>query len=149
MGKSERYEPRTFCRVDLVTTDSAGAKTFYDELFGWEAEDMPAGESATYTMLPLSGDYVCALYEIGAEGHEQGTSPQWFSYVSVEDSDATATRARAGRRGRGRAARSRSRPDRNRKRPPGRSVRPLRGRDRRLRKIMVALCSETGRGDGI
>jgi predicted enzyme related to lactoylglutathione lyase len=94
MGERERYEPGTFCWVDLMTTDSAGAKAFYGELFGWEAEDMPAGESATYTMLRLSGDYVCALYEIGAEGHEQGTPPQWFSYVSVEDADATAGRAR-------------------------------------------------------
>ncbi len=34
-GKRERYEPGTFCWVDLMTNDSAGAKTFYDELFGW------------------------------------------------------------------------------------------------------------------
>jgi predicted enzyme related to lactoylglutathione lyase len=99
MGKRERYEPGTFFLVDLRTTDSAGAKTFCDELFGWEAEDMPAGESATYTMLRLSGDYICALYdsalyEIGAEGHEQSTSSQWFSSVSVEYADATADRAR-------------------------------------------------------
>ena len=51
MGKRERYEPGTFCWVDLATTDSAGAKTFYGELFGWEGEDMPAGEAATYTMM--------------------------------------------------------------------------------------------------
>ncbi len=44
MGKRERYEPGTFSWVDLVTTDPAGVKTFYGELFGWDAEDMPAGE---------------------------------------------------------------------------------------------------------
>ncbi len=43
MGKQERYEPGTFCWVDLATTDPASAKTFYGELFGREAEDMPAG----------------------------------------------------------------------------------------------------------
>jgi uncharacterized protein len=94
MGERERYEPGTFCWVDLMTTDSAGAKAFYGELFGWEAEYMPAGESATYTMLRFNGDYVCALYEMGAEGREQGTTPHWFPYVSVEDADATASRAR-------------------------------------------------------
>ncbi len=33
MGKRERYEPGTFCWVDLATTDPAGAKAFYGELF--------------------------------------------------------------------------------------------------------------------
>jgi predicted enzyme related to lactoylglutathione lyase len=60
MGKRERYEPGTFCWVDLATTDPAGAKAFYGGLFGWEAEDMPAGEAGTYTMLRLHGDEVCA-----------------------------------------------------------------------------------------
>jgi predicted enzyme related to lactoylglutathione lyase len=91
MGKRERYEPGTFCWVDLATTDPAGAKAFYGELFGWEAEDMPAGEGTTYTMLRLDGDYVCALYEMDTE---RGTPPHWLSYVSVDSADATAARAR-------------------------------------------------------
>jgi predicted enzyme related to lactoylglutathione lyase len=91
MGKRERYEPGTFCWVDLATTDPTGAKAFYGELFGWEVEDMPAGEGATYTMLSLDGDYVCALYEMDTE---QGATPHWLSYVSVESADATAARAR-------------------------------------------------------
>ena len=90
MGKRERYEPGTFCWVDLQTTDREGAKAFYGELFGWEAEDMPAGDAGTYTMLRLDGDEVCGLYEMEPE---QGISPHWLSYVSVEDADATASRA--------------------------------------------------------
>ena len=86
MGKRERYEPGTFCWVDLATTDPAGAKAFYGELFGWEA--------GTYTMLRLDGDEVCALYELSAEQREQGITPHWFSYVSVEDADATVAQAR-------------------------------------------------------
>jgi predicted enzyme related to lactoylglutathione lyase len=92
MGKRERYEPGTFCWVDLATTDPAGAKAFYGELFGWEAEDMPAGEAGTYTMLRLDGDEVCALYELDAGRREQGIPSHWLSYVSVEDADATASR---------------------------------------------------------
>ena len=94
MGKRERYEPGTFCWVDLATTDPAGAKTFYGELFGWKAEDMPADGAGTYTMLRLDSDEVCGLYELGAEWREQGAPPYWFSYVSVEDADATVARAR-------------------------------------------------------
>ena len=94
MGKRERYEPGTFCWVDLATTDPAGAKAFYGELFGWEAEDMPAGEAGIYTMLRLGGDDVAALYELDPERRAQGIPPHWFHYVSVEDADATAARAR-------------------------------------------------------
>ncbi|MGH3149075.1 MAG: VOC family protein [Rubrobacter sp.] len=93
MGKRERYEPGTFCWVDLATTDPEGARTFYGELFGWEPEDLPAGEAGTYTMLRLDGDDVCALYELEAERRDQGIPSHWLSYVSVEDVDAAAARA--------------------------------------------------------
>src|SRR5215212_4062595 len=94
MGKRERYEPGTFCWVDLATTDPASAKAFYGELFGWEAEDMPAGEAGIYTMLHLNGDEVGALYELDADRRGQGIPSHWLSYVSVEDADATVARTR-------------------------------------------------------
>ena len=71
-----------------------GAKAFYGELFGWEAEDMPAGEDIIYTMLYLSGDEIGGLYEMDAGQREQGVPPYWFSYVSVDDADAIVSRAR-------------------------------------------------------
>src|SRR5918997_7001063 len=95
MGKRDRYEPGTFCWVELQTTDREAAKAFYGELFGWEAEDTSAGDAGTYTMLRLDGDEVCGLYEMEAERREQGIPPHWLSYVSVEDADATALRASA------------------------------------------------------
>lgn len=94
MGKRESYEPGTFCWVDLATTDPAGAKAFYTGLFGWEAEDVPAGEAGTYTLMRLGGDEVCGLYEMDAGQREGGTPPHWLSHVSVEDVDAVAARAR-------------------------------------------------------
>ena len=94
MGKRESYEPGTFCWVDLATTDPAGAKSFYTELFGWEAEDVPAGEVGIYTVLRLGGDEVCGLYEMDAERREGGIPPQWLSHVSVEDASAIVSRAR-------------------------------------------------------
>ncbi len=61
MGKRERYAPGTFCWVDLATTDAEGAKAFYGELFGWEAEDMPAR----------------ACYELGRKPHFYAVFSGW------------------------------------------------------------------------
>ena len=93
MGKRESYAPGTFCWVDLTTTDAEGAKAFYGELFGWEADDMPASETETYTMLRRGDDYVGGLFEMDARQREEGVSPHWLSYVSVEDASAAAARA--------------------------------------------------------
>jgi len=95
MGKRTRYEPGTFCWVDLATTDPAAAKAFYGALFGWTAVDVPMGEGSTYTMLRLDGDDVAALYELEPERREQGVPPHWFHYVSVANADEAAARARA------------------------------------------------------
>ena len=94
MGKRESYAPGTFSWVDLTTTDAEGAKAFYRELFGWEADDMPAGEGMTYTMLRVGDDYVGGLSEMDAGQRAAGVPPSWLSYVSVEDADAAAARAR-------------------------------------------------------
>ena len=93
MGGRTHYEPGTFCWTDLATTDPEGAKAFYGGLFGWEAEDTPAGDAGTYTMLKVGGDEVCALYEMEAERREMGIPSHWLSHVSVEDAAATAARA--------------------------------------------------------
>jgi len=79
--------------VDLATTDPVSAKTFYGDLFVCEAEEMPAREAGTYTMLSLEGEEVCGFYEMEAEGREGSISPRLFSYVSVENTDTTASRA--------------------------------------------------------
>jgi predicted enzyme related to lactoylglutathione lyase len=93
MGERTSYPPGTFAWVDLATTDAAGAKAFYDGLLGWEAEDTPAGDAGTYTMLRKNGRDVAGLYELGAELGPQGISPRWTSFVTVVDVDGTATRA--------------------------------------------------------
>ena len=92
MGERTSYEPGTFCWTDLATTDPEGAKAFYGDLFGWEADNSPAGERA-YTILRLGGKDVCALYDLEAERRALGVPSHWLSYVSVESADATARRA--------------------------------------------------------
>jgi predicted enzyme related to lactoylglutathione lyase len=93
MGTRTEYSPGTFCWVELATTDSNRAKSFYTELLGCEAEDRPAGEGVTYTTLRRDGDNLGGLMEQQAAQREAGVPPNWASYVSVEDVDATAARA--------------------------------------------------------
>jgi predicted enzyme related to lactoylglutathione lyase len=91
MGEVHTYPPGTFCWIDLGTTDVAGAKTFYRELFGWEMEDLPA-ETGTYTMCRLDGKAVAGMHE-----HSEEDGVGWSSSISVDDIDEST--ARAGRLG--------------------------------------------------
>jgi predicted enzyme related to lactoylglutathione lyase len=93
MGERTRYAPGTFSWVDLATTDPAAAKAFYGRLFGWEGDDMPAGEGMTYTMLRLGDKYVAGLSEQREDERAQGVPPHWSCYVTVDDVDAVAARA--------------------------------------------------------
>lgn len=82
MGGRTSYEPGTFSWVDLTTTDTGGAKRFYCDLFGWEAEDMPAGGGAMYTMLRLRGQDVAALSEQREDERSHAVPAHWNSYVT-------------------------------------------------------------------
>jgi uncharacterized protein len=93
MGVRSRYDPGTFCWVGLATSDVAAAKAFYGSLFGWEAEDLPAGAAGTYTMLRHRGEDVAILYRQQPEARAAGAPPHWTSYISVEDADTSAARA--------------------------------------------------------
>lgn len=86
-------EPGMFSWTDLSTTDAAGARRFYAELFGWEAEEMPAGDHGTYTMFRRDGRDVAGMSEQPPDMREAGMPPVWNSYVLVEGVDDTTRRA--------------------------------------------------------
>lgn len=90
MSQVNEYPPGTFCWVELGTTDAAGAKKFYGELFGWAFNDQPVGPDLVYTMLQLEEKNVAALYQLNKELTEQRVPPHWLSYVSVSNADETA-----------------------------------------------------------
>lgn len=66
----------------------AGARAFYRELFGWEMEDLSAGEDGAYTLCRLDGKEVAGIH---AHSEEEGTG--WSSNVRVEDADAATRKA--------------------------------------------------------
>jgi predicted enzyme related to lactoylglutathione lyase len=89
MGERTSYTPGTFCWVDLVVDDQDAAKAFYTDLFGWEYEDFPTDEGASYSVARLDGRPVAAILPLP----DPSMPPHWNCYVSVEDADAAAARA--------------------------------------------------------
>jgi predicted enzyme related to lactoylglutathione lyase len=90
MGERTGYEPGTFCWVDVQTSDPQAAKAFYADLFGWDYEDSPIGDGASYSIARVDGLDVAAIGPLAGAG----MPPHWNCYVSVADADSTAARAR-------------------------------------------------------
>jgi uncharacterized protein len=89
MAIRTEHAPGTFSWVDLTTSDSDGAKSFYGGLFGWEFEDneIPDG-GGVYSMCKVDGDYVAAIPP-ATESHP----PHWNNYVTVASADDTTSKA--------------------------------------------------------
>src|SRR5947209_19109623 len=93
MGERSSYSPGTFSWTDMTTPDQPGAKRFYSELFGWEADDQDLGPGMTYSMMKLSGRDVAAISPQPQQQREAGVPPMWNSYITVESADETLARA--------------------------------------------------------
>ena len=87
MKDIKRHSPGTFSWIELGTSDTSGAKKFYQSLFGWTAMDVPMGPNFTYTILQLEGQDVGALYQLMPDQVSQGVPPNWLSYVEVQSAD--------------------------------------------------------------
>jgi predicted enzyme related to lactoylglutathione lyase len=87
MGERTSYTPGTFSWTDLTTTDQDAAKTFYSELFGWEADDRPIGDGIFYSMMTLGGKEVAAISPQPQQQRDAGVPPLWNSYITVENAD--------------------------------------------------------------
>jgi uncharacterized protein len=93
MAERTKYEPGTFSWADLTTTDQAAAKSFYGELFGWEAEDIPIGDGVFYSIMRLDGKDVAAISPQPQGQREAGAPAAWNSYLTVDSADAILERA--------------------------------------------------------
>jgi predicted enzyme related to lactoylglutathione lyase len=76
---------------ELHTSDTAAAKSFYTEVFGWTTSDADMG-GTTYTIFKRAGDVdVGGCYPLD-EGMQ--APPHWLVYIGTEDVDATTARAK-------------------------------------------------------
>jgi len=88
----EKHPPGAFCWIELSTTDQNAAKSFYNSLFGWTAEDFPMGPNDFYTMFQLEGRDTGAAYTMRPEQRSQGVPPHWMMYIAVANVDEAAGR---------------------------------------------------------
>ena len=79
------HQPGTFCWIELGTSDAAGAKKFYTDLFAWGTAEHDMGEMGTYYIFQKDGKDVAAMYQMGAD--MAGIPPNWMSYVAVASAD--------------------------------------------------------------
>ena len=93
MGERDGFAPGTFCWVDLSTSDQEDAKRFYSALLGWEAEDLPMDDGATYSMQRRDGKLVAAIAPQPPQQRIAGVPPLWNSYVWVQSAEDSAARA--------------------------------------------------------
>jgi uncharacterized protein len=87
MSERNGYAPGEFCWVDLSTPDVEGAKKFYGDLLGVDAELAPGdpAETGGYGFFTKNGKMVAGF----GPTMQEGQPPAWSSYISVEDADAT------------------------------------------------------------
>jgi uncharacterized protein len=89
-----RYGPGAFCWVGLATSDAAEATAFYASLFGWQSEELRAGDFGTYASLRRDGMEVAILYRQTREARAARAAPHWTVFVSVGDVEVSALRVR-------------------------------------------------------
>ena len=76
---------------ELHTSDTAAAKSFYGEVFGWSARDEDMG-GMTYTIFQNRGGTDVAGCMQLMEGMQ--APPHWLVYIGTDDVDATTARAK-------------------------------------------------------
>jgi predicted enzyme related to lactoylglutathione lyase len=76
---------------ELMTTDTAAARSFYSSVVGWTTKDvgMP---SMPYTTFNLGETGIAGMLTLPAEAAAMGATPSWIGYISVDDADAYAAK---------------------------------------------------------
>ena len=89
----KEYPNGVFSWIDLGTSDTEAAKSFYSGLFGWSFLDIPTSSGMVYSMAQIEGYNVCGLGPQDADMQAQGIPPFWTSYVKHDDVDSIAEKA--------------------------------------------------------
>jgi predicted enzyme related to lactoylglutathione lyase len=78
---------------DLITTDTAAAKAFYAQVFGWSMQTFPGQDE--YTVVSAGSVGVGGIMPIPVQASERSAPACWQGYVAVPDVDLWATRIQA------------------------------------------------------
>lgn len=88
-----KYTHGVFSWTTLTTRDPEAAKHFYGGVFGWQFEDMPAGQGQTYTFVRVGNQSVGGLSVLTKEMIAQGVPTHWMPFVNVTNADEIAKKA--------------------------------------------------------
>jgi len=81
----------SMCWVELMTTDIAAAKSFYEGVLGVSTRDVDVDGGMSYTLFEVGGKNVAGAMQMGPE---QAAMPsRWSVYFAVDDCDAVADKA--------------------------------------------------------
>jgi predicted enzyme related to lactoylglutathione lyase len=76
-----------------MTRDLEAPKTFYGEVFGWTAEDMPMGDGAPpYTVFKNGERMICGMMAMDSS-FPAGVPNAWAIYFAVDGTDAACEKA--------------------------------------------------------
>jgi uncharacterized protein len=80
-----------FVHVELATTDTGKAKSFYGSLFDWKLEDTEMGGGMTYTMVKVGEGTGGGIMK-----HPMPGAPSaWVPYVLVDNASSATAKARS------------------------------------------------------
>ena len=78
-----------FIWYELMTTDHAGAKSFYDEVVGWRIAEDSVAPGMEYRMIGRSdGGMAGGVLTLTQEMQDGGARPLWIGYFHAADVDA-------------------------------------------------------------
>jgi len=80
-----------FAWYELLTTDIAGARSFYADVVGWGAQDASTPD-LDYSLFTAKAVPIGGLMNLPEDARKMGATPRWIGYVGVNDVDATADR---------------------------------------------------------
>lgn len=95
MSRITAHEEGAFSFSDLATTDTAAARSFYTQLFGWTVDQQDLSTGGTYDLFQKDGKIVAAVYEQATEQQAAGIPPAWNTYFTVSDVDLATKEAEA------------------------------------------------------
>jgi hypothetical protein len=91
VGYEAEGGPGTHCWSELLVNDTAKAKAFYGELFGWVADE----SMGDYTMFKPGNDAMAIAGLMGMTPEMGPMPPIWTPYFYVDNADATVEIAKA------------------------------------------------------
>ena len=87
--------PGEFCWAELYTQNMENAVPFYQSLFGWQTKTVPIDTNQNYTFFNVGEKGIAGGFEINSEMKAHNFSPQWNSYILVEDIQKSVAKAKS------------------------------------------------------